>query len=66
MTRYFYNLNLLEKLRNVLLHQVLLNVAITTIAEAILMWLSAEQVASLHRIALVVNSALNPHRSFRC
>ena len=35
----------------VLHHQILFSLAIATIAEAILMWTSAEQVPSLHRVA---------------
>ena len=42
--------NLLEKLM-VLLCQILLNLAIAAIPEAILMWISSEQVPSLHRVA---------------
>ena len=45
-----YNLNLHAKLI-VLLHQILFNLAIVAIAEAILMQIFAEQVPSLHRVA---------------
>ena len=50
VTRDSYNLNLLERLM-VLLRQILFNLAIAAIAEAILMQISAEQVPSLHRVA---------------
>ena len=46
-----YNLNLLAKLM-VLLYQILFNLAVAAVAEAILMQTSAEQVPSLHRVAL--------------
>ena len=49
MTRDLYNFNLLAKLM-VLLREILINLAIAAIAEAILMWISAEQVPSLHRV----------------
>ena len=50
MTRVLYNLNLLAKL--VVLHcQILFSLAIAAMAEAILMWISAEQVPSLDRVA---------------
>ena len=45
-----YNLNLFAKVM-VLLHQILFNLAIAAIAEAILIRTSAEQVPSLHRVA---------------
>ena len=45
-----YNLNLHAKLI-VLLHQILFNLAIVAIAEAILMQIFAEQVPSMHRVA---------------
>ena len=50
MTRDLYNLNLLVKLM-VFLRQIMFNLAIAAIAEAILMRISAEQVQSLHRVA---------------
>ena len=50
VTRDFYNLNLLVKLM-VLLHQILFNLAIAVIAEAILMQISPEQVPFLQRVA---------------
>ena len=61
VTRDSYHLNLLVKLM-VLLHETLVNLAI---AEAILMWISAEQVPSLHKVAprylkLVTSSAFWP------
>ena len=49
VTTDLYNLNLLVKLM-VLPHHILFNVATAAIAEAILMWISAEQVPSLHRV----------------
>ena len=49
VTRDSYNLNLLERLM-VLLRQILFNLAIAAIAEAILMQISAEQVPSLHGV----------------
>ena len=51
VTRDLHNLNLLAKLM-VLLHQILFNLATAGITEAILMQISAEQVPSLHRVAL--------------
>ena len=45
-----YNLNLLVKLM-VLHHQILFSLTIAAIAEAILMWIFAEQVPSMHRVA---------------
>ena len=51
VTRDLYNLNLLAKL--MLLHrQILFNLAVAAIAEAILIQISAEQVPSLHSILL--------------
>ena len=50
MTGDLYDLNLLVKLR-VLLYLGLINLAITAIAEATLLRISAEQVPSLHKIA---------------
>ena len=50
MTRDLYNLNLLVNLM-LLLHQFLFSLAIAAVAEAILMWISAEQVPYLHRAA---------------
>ena len=50
MTRDLCNLNLLAKLM-VSLHQILFNLAVAAIAEAVLLRISAEQVPSLHRIA---------------
>ena len=50
MTRDLYSLNLLAKLM-VLHHQILFSLAIAAITEAILMWISAEQVPSLHKVA---------------
>ena len=50
MIRDLYNLNLLARLM-VLLRQILFNPAIPTVAEAILIRLSAEQAPSLHRVA---------------
>ena len=49
VTREFYSLNLLAKL--VFHCQVLFNLDIAVTAETILMWTSAEQVPSLHRVA---------------
>ena len=48
--RLVYSLNLLAKLM-MLFHQILFNLAITAVAEAILMLISPEQVPSLHRVA---------------
>ena len=48
MTRDLYGLNLFAMLM-VLHHQTLFSFAIATIAEAILMRISAKQVPSLHR-----------------
>ena len=50
MTRDMYSLNLLVKLM-VLLRQILFSLAIAAIAEAILMWISAQQVPSLYSVA---------------
>ena len=50
MTRDSYNLNSLVKLR-VLLRQGLINWAIAVISGAILQWISAEHVPSLHMVA---------------
>ena len=50
VTRDLYNLSLLAKLM-VLQRQILFNLAIAAIADAILMRISAEQVPSLHRVA---------------
>ena len=50
MTRDLYNLNLFAKVM-VLLHQILFNLAIAAVAEAILMQISAEQVPSIYRVA---------------
>ena len=50
MTRDLYNLNLLAKLM-VLHYQILFNLIIAAIAEAILMRISSEQVPSSHVIA---------------
>ena len=49
-TRDLYSLNMLAKLL-VLHRQILFSLAIATIAEAILMRISAEQLPSLHGIA---------------
>ena len=46
----FCSLNLLTKLM-VLHHQILFSLAIVAIVEANLMWTSAEQVPSLHKVA---------------
>ena len=50
VTRDLCNLNLLAKLI-VLCHQILFSLAIAAIAEAILLWISAERVPSLHRVS---------------
>ena len=50
VTRDLYNLNLLVKLM-AFLRQIMFNLAIAAIAEAILTRISAEQVPSLHRVA---------------
>ena len=50
VTTDLYNLNLLVKLM-VLLHHILFNVATAAIAEAILMWISADQEPSSCRVA---------------
>ena len=50
MTRDSQSLNLLAKMM-VLRRQILFSLAIAAIAEAILVWTSAEQVPSLHRVA---------------
>ena len=50
VTRDLHSFNLLAKL--MVLHcQILFSLAIAAIAEAILMWISAEQVPSFHRVA---------------
>ena len=64
MTLDLHSLNLLAKL-TVLHHHILLNGAISAIAEAILMRTSAEQVLTFHRVApiylkLVTSSNLWP------
>ena len=51
MTRDLYSLNLLAKLM-VLHRQILFSLATADIAQAILMWTSAEHVPSLHRVGL--------------
>ena len=48
-----HNLNLLAKL-TVLLRQILFNVAIIVIAEAIFMRISAEQVPSVYRVVVEI------------
>ena len=50
VTTDLYNLNLLVKLM-VLPHHILFNVATAAIAEAILMWISADQEPSLRMVA---------------
>ena len=50
VTRDLYSLNLLVRLI-VLHHQIPFSLAIAAIARAILMWISAEQVPSLDRVA---------------
>ena len=50
MTRDLFNVKLLANLM-VLLRQILFNLTIVAVAEAILMRISAEQVPSLHRVA---------------
>ena len=50
VTRGLHNLNLLMKFM-VLLHQILFDLAIAVNAEVILMWISAEQMPSLDRVA---------------
>ena len=50
VTTDVYNLNLLAKLM-VLHRQVLFRLALAAIPEAILLWISAERVPSLHRVS---------------
>ena len=50
MTRDLYNFKLFAKLM-ALLHQILFSLAVAAATHAILMWISAEQVPSFHRVA---------------
>ena len=49
MTRDLYNFKLFAKLM-ALLHQILFSLAVAAATHAILMWISAEQVLSIHRV----------------
>ena len=63
--RDLYNLNLLAKLL-VFLRKIPFNLAIAAIAEAILMWISAECVPSLRRVASKYLKRSSPSTSGRC